>query len=150
MIGHDETLSEILAGKGSNVYHVEPETTVTEAVALMNLKNIGALLVMSGDRVVGIFTERDALTRIIGAGRDPTQTHINDVMSTKLAVVHPSTTVEEAMLIVTEKRFRHLPVMDGDQLKGMVSIGDLTRWLVRVDESYIDNLLSYISGQYPG
>lgn len=150
MIGHDETLSEILAEKGSNVYHVEPEATVAEAVALMNLKKIGALLVMSGDHLVGIFTERDALTRIIGAGRDPKRTLVNQVMSTNLAVVHPCTTVEEAMRIITEKRFRHLPVMEGDLLKGMVSIGDLTRWLVRVDESYIDNLLSYISGQYPG
>ena len=94
MIGHDETLSEILAEKGSNVYHVEPEATVAEAVALMNLKKIGALLVMSGDHLVGIFTERDALTRIIGAGRDPRRTLVNQVMSTNLAVVHPCTTVE--------------------------------------------------------
>ena len=150
MIGHDDSLSEILAEKGSNVYRVEPGTTVAEAVALMNLKKIGALLVMQGEHVVGMFTERDALTRIIGAGRNPTITRIDEVMTTNLLVVHPNTTVEEAMRIVTEKRLRHLPVMEGDQLKGMVSIGDLTRWLVRVDESYIDNLLSYISGKYPG
>jgi len=150
MIGHEESLSEILAEKGPNVYNVAPETTVFEAVALMNQKKIGSLLVMKRDRLVRIFTERDALTRIIGASRDPKKTRVEEVMSTNLAVVQPSTTVAEAMLIVTEKHFRHLPVMEGDELKGMVSIGDLTRWLVRVDESYIDNLLSYISGQYPG
>ncbi|HEY0944817.1 MAG TPA: CBS domain-containing protein [Opitutaceae bacterium] len=150
MIGHDDSLSEVLAEKGSNVYRVEPETIVAEAVALMNLKKIGALLVMRDDHVLGMFTERDVLTRIVGAGRNPRTTRIGEVMTVDLLVVHPSTTVEEAMRIVTERRTRHLPVMEGDHLKGMVSIGDLTRWLVRVDESYIDNLLSYISGKYPG
>lgn len=150
MIGHDDSLSEVLAEKGSNVYRVEPDTGVAEAVALMNLKKIGALLVMRDEHVLGMFTERDVLTRIIGAGRDPKATRIGEVMTVDLLVVHPSTTVEEAMRIVTERRTRHLPVMEGEQLKGMVSIGDLTRWLVRVDESYIDNLLSYISGKYPG
>lgn len=132
------------------MYRVEPDTGVAEAVALMNLKKIGALLVMRDEHVLGMFTERDVLTRIIGAGRDPKATRIGEVMTVDLLVVHPSTTVEEAMRIVTERRTRHLPVMEGEQLKGMVSIGDLTRWLVRVDESYIDNLLSYISGKYPG
>ena len=150
MIGHDDSISEILAEKGSNVYSVEPRTTIADAVALMNQKRVGSLLVMHGEHVVGMFTERDALTRIIGAGRNPSVTRVEDVMTKNLVVVHPNTTVEEAMRIVTEKRCRHLPVLEGDQLKGMVSIGDLTRWLVRMDESYIDNLLSYITGKYPG
>lgn len=150
MISHEAKLSELLAEKGSAIYCVEPEATVAEAVVLMNQKNIGSVLVMHGAEVTGIFTERDVLTRVVGSGRDPVKTRVHEVMSRKLAVVKPGTTVDEAMRIISEKRFRHLPVMDGDRVLGMISINDLNRWLVREDESYIENLLNYISGKYPG
>ena len=150
MMDHETTLSEILAEKGSQVHCVEPDVMVAEAVELMNELKIGALLITHEERLAGMFTERDVLTRVVGARRNPATTPVHEVMSKTLLVVKPSTTVEDAMRIVTEKRFRHLPVMDGEQLKGMVSIGDLTRWLIRSDESYIDSLLHYISGSYPG
>lgn len=149
MIDHDIKLSEILADKGSHIYRVEPDVTVAEAVALMNQMNIGAVLVMRGERLAGMFTERDVLIRIVGAGRDPAKTPVHEVMTKNLIAVKPSTTVEQAMRIVTEKRFRHLPVVEDDRVLGMVSIGDLTRSLIRTDESYIHTLVHYIEGTYP-
>lgn len=147
---HETNLSAVLAEKGSQVHCIAPDATVAAAVRLMNEKKIGALLVLHDSRLVGMFTERDVLTRVVGTHRNADETRIREVMTTKLLVVEPSTTVGEAMRIVTEKRFRHLPVMEGGQLKGMISSGDLTRWLVREDESYIESLLHYISGSYPG
>ncbi len=142
-------VSDILAHKGFQVHSVSPESTVKEAVQLMNEKKIGALLVVHDDKPVGMFTERDVLVRIVDAGKSPDATKVHEVMSSKLVTIKRSVTVENAMKIMSEKRCRHIPVMEDGKLLGMVSIGDLTRWLVREHESYIDNLLNYISGGYP-
>jgi len=112
----------------------------------MNDKKIGATVVMDGERLVGMFTERDVLTRVVPTGRDANKTAVREVMSTNLVVIKPTLTVEEAMQVITEKRRRHLPVLDGRQLVGLISIGDLTRWLVREHENEIETLLEYISG----
>lgn len=140
----DTPVSTIIAHKGGTVHSTTPEATVRDAVHLMNEKKIGALLVKRGDQPVGMFTERDVLVRIVDAGKDSQTTKVEAVMSSNLVTIKPSVSVEQVMKIMTEKRCRHLPVMEDDQLLGLVSIGDVTRWMVREHESYIDNLLNYI------
>lgn len=146
----EHLLKAILDFKGSAVHTVAPEVTVLDAVAYMNEKGVGALLVTDDERPVGMFTERDVLRRVVDARRDPASTKVADVMSHELVVVHPEVTVEEAMAIMTERRCRHLPVIEGDDIVGMVSIGDLSRWMSRRQANHINDLMSYITGKYPG
>jgi CBS domain-containing protein len=145
-----DTLNAVLSSKGHTVHSVAPTASVLDAVRKMNGERIGSLLVRADDNVVGIFTERDVLTRVVDQGRDPAATTVAQVMTRDLVAVKPSITVEEAMAVVTEKRCRHLPVMDGAQLLGLVSIGDLTRWVSRHQEIHIQDLVNYITGKYPG
>lgn len=145
-----ETLSSVLTEKGETVHSVAPEATVLDAVRKMNEQRIGALVVCSNQDIVGMFTERDVLIRVVDRGRDPSTTQISDVMSTELVVVKPTTTVEEAMAVITERRCRHLPVMKDGQLVGLVSIGDLTRWVTRNQETQIQDLVNFITCRYPG
>ena len=126
-----EPLSKLMQERSTAVRSVTPEITVTECVRQMIEFKIGAMLVMEGERLVGIFTERDAMIRVLGGGRDPAHTPVADVMSPDPVCVDPSTTLEEARALVTSKRIRHLPVVDGGKVVGMVSSGDLTHWLVR-------------------
>ena len=144
------TLAHVLDEKGRHVHTIAPEATVADAVAQMTREGIGALLVCHDDRPVGIFTERDVLRRVVDSGRDPRSTRVSDVMTRELVVVRPATTISETMAIVTEKRCRHLPVLDGDDLVGLVSIGDLTRWMTRDQRVRIQDLVNYITGKYPG
>ncbi len=129
--GKNEMLSGLLDREIAKIHAVSPEISVTECVRQMNEHRIGAMLVMDGDRLAGIFTERDAMTRVLGAGLDPAHTVISEVMTTDPVVVSPETTLEEAMGIVTHKRVRHLPVAQNGNVLGMVSSGDLTHRLVR-------------------
>jgi len=145
-----ETLKAIIDHKGSSVYSVAPAVKVIDAVRTMNKHHIGSLLVIENTKIVGVFSERDVLTRIVDAGRDPLTTAIKDVMTSTIVVVDPSMKVTDAMALITEKRCRHLPVMENGELKGLVSIGDLTRWVTRNQESHIQNLVNYITGKYPG
>ena len=126
-----EPLSKMMQERSAAVHSVAPGTSVTECVRQMNELKIGAMLVMEGDRLAGIFTERDAMTRVLGGGLDPTHTLVSEVMSSDPVCVTPSTTLEEARALVTAKRIRHLPVVDDGKIVGMVSSGDLTHWLVR-------------------
>jgi CBS domain-containing protein len=145
----DEPVRTILDDKGRQVYRIAPGATVAEAVRAMNEAKVGALVVVEGERPVGIFTERDVLVRVVADGNDPGAMRVGDVMTRQLVVILPTTTVREAMLIVTEKRCRHLPVVEEGRLAGMISIGDLTRWMVRGQQHQIDQLMSYITGGYP-
>lgn len=144
-------LSVILAAKErEDIFSVPPEASVLEAVQLMNREKIGSVLVCGAQGAVGIFTERDVLVRVVVAGRDPAQTPVGEIMTRPFVAVRTSTTIEEAMRIITAKRHRHLPVRDDDeQIVGVVSIGDLTRWIVRDQENRIEGLFDYISGRYP-
>lgn len=126
-----EPLSKMIEERSAVVHSVPPGTSVTECVRRMNQLKIGAMLIMEGDRLAGIFTERDAMTRVLGGGLDPTDTPVSKVMSSDPVCVTPSTTLEEARALVTTKRIRHLPVVDDGKVVGMVSSGDLTHWLVR-------------------
>ena len=112
-------------------------------------RRIGALLVCDDDRVVGIFTERDVLNRVVDPGKDPGTVRVADVMTGDVVTIGPEVSVEEAMAVVTEKRCRHLPVMTGEQLLGLISIGDLTRWVATRQAHHIQDLVNYITGRYP-
>ena len=124
------TLKKIIEGH-TGVKAVGPEALVTECVRTMSSAKIGALIVLDGENLVGIFTERDALNRVLAAGLDPRSTKISDVMTKDPVSVPPSTTVGEAMELVTKRRFRHLPVVENGKVLALVSSGDLTHWLVK-------------------
>ena len=145
-----DTLSAVLGTKGSSVFFVAPEVRVLDAVRKMNQEHIGALLVCESNELVGIFTERDVLTRVVDAGRDPGATKVVDVMTSEVETVRSSTGVQDAMALISERRFRHLPVIDDGELLGVVSSGDLTRWVSRNQEGHIKDLVNYITGKYPG
>ncbi|HHQ48609.1 MAG TPA: CBS domain-containing protein [Acidobacteria bacterium] len=145
----EHQVKAILRHKGSEVHSVAPHVTVADAARAMNEKKIGALLVVDEDRPVGMFTERDILRRVIDSGRDPSQTKVQEVMSSEIVAIHPEATVEGAMAVMTEKRCRHLPVLEDEKVVGMVSIGDLTRWVSRRQANHIKDLVAYITGAYP-
>lgn len=107
-------------------------------------------MVKDSERVVGIFTERDVLTRVVAADRDPNTTSVREVMTEKFKFIMRDTSIEDAMQVMTEKRVRHLPVMDGEELIGLLSIGDMTRWLLKVNEMEAENLRRYVFSDYPG
>lgn len=144
MFGH---VNGLLAEKGRNVYTTEKGATVAGAVREMNDKGVGALLVMDGRRIAGIFTERDVLRRIVDADRDPALTKVGEVMTRNPVCIDTSWRVQQAMELMTERRFRHLPVIEDGELVGMLSIGDILRWLTLTQESEIRAMSDYISGR---
>ncbi len=146
MYGH---VNSVLADKGRQIYGIAPTATVREAVRLMNDNGVGAMLVLIDDHPVGIFTERDVLRRVVDAGKDPRSIHVAEVMTTDLITVDPSTTVEQAMALMTKHRCRHLPVMEAGKVVGLISIGDLTRWVSIKQEGELRKLVDYITGRYP-
>lgn len=145
-----DRVKNVLEHKGDRIEAISREVTVRAAVERMNERRIGALLVADtytpGQpyRPVGIFTERDVLVRVVAPGRDPATTRVGDVMTTALVTVRPDTTVAEAMAIITDRRCRHLPVVDDSGLCGLISAGDLTRWVVRDQERTINDLNDYV------
>ena len=142
-------ISALLERKGSAVHSVAPTLSVYDAVAEMNRHRIGAIVVLDGSRLVGIFTERDVLRRVVGAGLDPKRALVADVMSSGVLIIAPEATIEEAMNIFTEKRCRHLPVVCGGQLRGVISIGDITRWMADSHRAEAEHLRNYITGGAP-
>jgi CBS domain-containing protein len=143
------TLRSILETKGNTVHTVLATSTVLDAVRAMNEVRVGSVLVMDGDDLVGIFTERDVLTRVLDGGVDPATTPVSEVMTSEVVTVGPQLTVEEAMAVVTQERCRHLPVMEDNKLLGLVSAGDLTRRVAGLQEQHIEHLVKYITSQYP-
>jgi CBS domain-containing protein len=137
----DEFLNTLLGENESKVHSVAPDVSVTECVRLMNELDIGAMLVMEDDKLIGIFTERDAITKVLGAGLEPSYTKVSAVMSHNPICVSPSTTLDEAMTIVSNQRIRHLPVVRDDKVLGMISSGDLTHWLVEDRSGEIQELV---------
>jgi CBS domain-containing protein len=144
-----DTLQTVLESKGPAIHYVVPETSVLDAVQKMNDERIGAVLVCLSGEMVGIFTERDVLCRVVGEGRDPTVTKVVEVMTPEVVAVRSTTSVEEAMAVISERRFRHLPIVDDGDLKGLVSSGDLTRRVSRNQEGQIHDLMNFITGKYP-
>lgn len=142
-------LDKVLEQKGRQVYVTSPSQKVLDAIKSMQEKRVGALVVLDDGKPVGVFTERDVLNRVVARKFSPAETTVSDVMTKNLVVVSPNTTVQQAMAIVTEKRCRHLPVMDGEDLVGVVSSGDLTYWVVKSQSFEIESLIRYITGTYP-
>jgi CBS domain-containing protein len=140
-------VSSVLAEKGRHVYTVGKGATVAEAVREMNEKGVGALLVMDGRRPVGIFTERDVLRRIVDGDKDPALVRVAEVMTRSPITISPDARIEEAMALMTERRFRHLPVVDSGEVVGMLSSGDLMRWITMNQEAYIRQMTEYITGR---
>ena len=140
------SISHLLEGKGRALHTVPVSVTVTQAVQEMNRHRIGAILVMDGPKLAGIFTERDVLTRVVAAGLDPRTTPVNRVMTAEVLSVLPETTVQQVMDIFAEKRCRHLPVMDGGELAGLISIGDVSRWMANQHRAEAESLRQYIAG----
>jgi CBS domain-containing protein len=139
-------VSSVLAEKGRHVYTVEKTATVAEAVREMNEKGVGALLVMEGRRPTGIFTERDVLRRVVDADKDPALLRVAEVMTRHLVMIAPNFRVEEAMELMTARRFRHLPVVEEGEVVGMLSSGDLMRWVTMDQEEHIRQMSAYING----
>jgi CBS domain-containing protein len=139
-------ISALLHHKGSTVWHTSPEATVFDAIQLMADKNIGALPVMSGGRLVGIFTERDYTRKIALAGKTSKQTFVNEILSRDVITVAPDESVEECMRLMTEHRIRHLPVLQNDEMVGLISIGDLVNWIISMQDAAIAQMENYISG----
>jgi CBS domain-containing protein len=142
-------ISALLERKGSLVHAVAPTMTIVEAVAEMNRHHVGCVVVVDGLRLVGIFTERDVLRRVVGTGTDPRTARVSSIMTDKVLTVAPETTVEETMTIFTEKRCRHLPVVADGRMVGLISIGDLSRWLVDTHRAEAEHLKNYIAGGLP-
>jgi CBS domain-containing protein len=139
-------ISALLYHKGSAVWHIPPEATVFDAIQLMANKNIGALPVMSGGRLIGIFTERDYTRKIALAGKTSRQTSVKEVLSPDVITVAPDESVEECMKLMTEHRIRHLPVLQNDEVVGLISIGDLVNWIISMQDAAIAQMENYISG----
>ena len=142
-----DTIRHILQIKGNDVWSTTPRTTVYDALRMMADKNVGALLVMEGEKVVGIFSERDYARKVILQGRSSKETLVSEIMTSKLITIHPDQTVEEAMEMMTNKRVRHLPVMEDDRLMGMISIGDVLREVIYVQLAKIRDMEDKILGK---
>jgi CBS domain-containing protein len=144
-VAMNEPIAKVLEHKGSDVVTVSPETTVLVAVQQMNDRKIGALLVLERGGPVGIFTERDVLVRVVAAGADPKTTPVSEVMTRSPVMVRSDVTVADTMVVMTERRCRHLPVVDDTKLRGLISIGDLMSWLVRHQQRTIEDLHDYMT-----
>jgi len=140
------TVRELLREKGSQVYIIAPQTTVYEALELMAAKNIGSLVVVEHGNVTGMFTERDYARKVILKGRSSKTTTVGELMTTDVLYVSPDDTIENCMALMTDKRLRHLPVMENDKLAGVVSIGDIVRVIISDREFTIRELERYITG----
>jgi len=141
------TVKDLLALKGRKLVSVGPDASVLNAALVMNEHRIGAVVVMDGDRVCGMFTERDVLQRVVGQRRDPAQTRVREVMTSEVVCCTPETTLDEARSAIKNRRIRHLPVVDGNQcVVGLISIGDLNAYQAADQEQTIHLLHEYIYG----
>lgn len=139
-------LSQLLETKGHEVHVVAADDSVLEAIRLMAERHIGALLVMSGGRMAGILSERDYARKVVLSGRSSTTTAVSEIMTTPVITIDQGQTVDDAMRLMTTQRIRHLPVVRGDTLVGLVSIGDLVKTVIEDQQHTIDDLKSYIQG----
>ncbi len=141
------TVRQILKNKGSQVWSVEPTAMVYSALQLMADKEIGALLVLAEGKLVGIFSERDYARKVILHGKTSAETQVSEVMSPDVVTVGAEQSIAECMALMTEKRFRHLPVVEGGQILGVISIGDVVKAIISDQKFVIEQLESYISGR---
>jgi CBS domain-containing protein len=142
------TIDSILKQKTSPLWSVSPDTTVFETIQLMADKNIGAVLVKAGEKLVGIMSERDYTRKVAIKGKSSKETRVKEIISTPVVTVTPNHTVEECMRLMTENRIRHLPVLESEQVIGVISIGDLVNWVISAQSVAIKQMENYIAGNY--
>jgi CBS domain-containing protein len=143
------TVADMLAYKGSHVHTVAPDVTVYDAIAMMDARRVGALLVMRDEELLGIVSERDYTRKVILRGRASRETRVEEVMTRDVITVHAGTSLGECLQLVTDRGIRHLPVTDGERIVGLVSIGDLVRAVVAQQAETITSLKSFIGSDYP-
>jgi len=144
-----DTVQSILRSKGGQVWSVSPDTSVFDALAKMADHEIGALLVISDSRPAGIFSERDYARKVILQGKSSKLLQVREIMASPVISVAPHNTVDDCMNLMTANRIRHLPVVDKDRVVGIVSIGDLVKWIISAQDDTIHQLENYITGKYP-
>ena len=141
-----KTVAQILQSKGEEVWTIGPDATVLDAVSAMADKGVGAIVVTDDGALCGIVSERDYARKVILLDRSSHETRVEEIMTSKVLVVSPSTSVDECMALMTDKKIRHLPVLEGDELVGLVSIGDIVRAKISEQQFMIDQLERYITG----
>ena len=144
------TISAILKHKNPHLWSIAAEAMVFEAIQVMADKNVGALLVLSEGKLVGVMSERDYTRKVALKGRSSKETPVREILSAPIISATPQSTIEECMRLMTVHRVRHLPVLEGETVLGIVSIGDLVNWIISAQHLAINQLESYITGQYPG
>jgi len=145
MIG---TIRQLLNKKGNQVWAISPDATVYQALEMMANKDVGAVLVMEGDQLLGIFSERDYARRCILRNRKSRETLVKDLMTTNVVTIAPSASIDEAMELMTRYRIRHLPVVEDGKVVGVISIGDVVKAVIENQEHLISHLEDYISGDH--
>lgn len=146
-----DTVDQLLKNKAFNkILPISPEQTVHEALSLMAEYDVGALMVMSGSKLLGILSERDYARKGILLGHHSRDTKVHEIMTTPVVSVTPCHTVDDCMNLMTEGHFRHLPVLENDRVVGVISIGDMVKWVISGQEHAIQALEGYITGAYPG
>ncbi len=149
MIKITGTISSILKRKGREIWSVTPDQTVYEAIEKMADKAVGALLVISDGKLIGIISERDYARKVILKGRSSRSTFVKEIMTSSVISVTSAQTVDECMDIMTKNRIRHLPIVENEKVLGVISIGDLVKWVISQQEETIEHLQNYISSAYP-
>jgi CBS domain-containing protein len=144
-----DTIRLVLKQKDHNVWSVSPDSCVYEAIQIMADKHVGALLVVSEGNLVGVVSERDYARKVILQGKSSKEIQVSEIMTSPVILVTPDQTVEDGMRIMTEKHIRHLPVVEKGKILGVVSIGDLVKWMISAQQQTISHLNDYISSKYP-
>ena len=145
-----DTVRSVLKQKGQDIWFVSPNVWVYDAIETMAEKHVGALLVIAEGKLVGVISERDYARKVILQGKSSKQTEVKEIMTSPVIFAVPEHTVEDCMRIMTNNRIRHLPVVENERVLGVVSIGDLVKWIISAQEETIHQLQHYIAGKYPG
>jgi CBS domain-containing protein len=146
----DPVRSLLSKKRGRTVWTIGPEASVYQAIEMMSEKQVGALVVTSGGRLQGIVSERDYARKVILKGRHSQETKVREIMTAPVMYVSPEKSLDDCMRLMTSRRVRHLPVLEGDNVVGIISIGDVVDWIISSQEQTIHHLQNYITGTYPG